>query len=195
MSGTFSMESAIEAASNLKDSVLVLFDSYNKLAAIIELEHAAIKASNLIEIEKIVVDKQAIGAAIESSVTSMRMAASKLAQIHTALTLPPKPHASISDCLGLLADIRESLAANKFGTQVFDHVMNGLKTAFDKFATVKATVQPKVEMNKYLTEKLLHHHQQTFRFWQELAQESVATYGPAGLQKPASAATAFRVKA
>ncbi len=189
-------ENAIEVTSAIKDHVAELSTCYQDLLKMIDSEHAAISRSDLQTIEDIVEHKVALGTRIEEQVNAIKQAGVRTATIYEKIfSTPIIAPISIGAIIDLLVSIRESAQEDGFLFQLFDRVLGGLQNNFRAFKTLREQTEPKIEMNRYLTERLLHHHQESYRFWQGVAQDSQATYDAGGTQKSSVTPPVLRVKA
>lgn len=189
-------ETAIELTSAIKDHVTQLSACYQDLLKMIDAEHAAISRSDLQTIEDIVEHKTAIGANIEAEVTAIRQLGVRTATVYEKVFQTPIiAPISITACYDLLKSIRESIQEDTFVVQLFDRVLSNLDNVIKSFKTLREQTEPKIEMNRYLTERLLHQHQESYRFWQSVAQESQATYDAGGSQRSSTTPPVLRVKA
>jgi hypothetical protein len=83
-----------------------------------------------------------------------------------------------------------------FERGIFNKAAEQLNKVHDQLAETRKQSLPKIEMNHYLTQKLLHQHQASHRFWQELARAASSTYTAEGVvAKSQDATSVFRAKA
>ena len=102
---------------------------------------------------------------------------------------------NVSAMVKALDELCDELRRDGFGNEVLRHVGQGLKAKFSEFSELKEKVQPLMEMNQYLLQRMMVNHHETFRFWQELAAEAMASYTPDGVQKNDPNASIISVEA
>jgi len=94
-----------------------------------------------------------------------------------------------------LQAICERLGADGLAGGVLLHLAGGLSSLVKDFTLLAQKTQPLIEVNKQVCQKLLENYQESFRFWQEVSQETQSTYNASGVQKAKGSSSVLRVKA
>jgi hypothetical protein len=189
-----SAEAIIAVASQLKDQVTGLHQAYVRLPQVIEDEHAAIKAGRIAAVEQTAEAKAQLGAQIEACFGAMRKASDELKAWRARLLGgPERPVVTLRDCVAALEELAASLDGAAFGVQVLKHQTQGLKQLVAEFDGQFKRVQPLIEMNKYVTERMLANHQESYQFWISLVEETESAYNAQGVQKAQGRRSAFKV--
>lgn len=196
MSHHASVEQVISIASRLKEQVQGLFDAYTLLPAVIEKEHRAIKSSDFAEVEAARIEKEILGDKIEHCFSGMTVAGEQLAQYRAGWLEEPKVRpATLKECVQVLADLSQAEAAKDFAGSVLKHLVDGLRTLLEDFEKLYRQVKPVIEGNKYLVQTMLHNFQESYRFWQEIAEKVQTSYTAQGVQSMQGKNSGFKVKA
>ena len=175
-------ESLIPEIVKFRELIESLSKLYSEIIALVDLEHQAIRTSELDEIEVLVRNKQELGDRV--IVVAEEISGSFERVKSSVCSISSESVNEAVDLLGLVELLeRVRLAEEGMEYRVFDHERSKLRKVFDEFKTLNEKYQPKIEMNRYLIRKLLHNHQETFRFWQSIAAESESTYGSTGATK------------
>ena len=188
------IDRVIAAGQEIRAGLSTLGACLNQLVTVVNREHDAIKRSDLIEIEMIALDKDALGERI--SQTSIHIQR-ETAKIREAFGQEFPIVDNSAPTISLVAEWIEQLAGTQAGlkAQLLHHLSGEIRRDLDNLVAIKVNVNPKIEMNKYLISKLLNHHRASIRFWQEINEESSATYGITGTSKTQKQSSILRVKA
>jgi hypothetical protein len=189
------MDKAIEAAAKLKAALSSLLAAYQELLKIIDAEHAAISRSDLVVIEELVLHKDKSALAIQSAIQDIKVIGASLQKLVRDYFKGSEVSVqTIQEVLNAFEPIRQSQDSNIY-LDALNNLLDSSKSIYHKFIELRLVTEPKIEMNRYLTEKLLHHHQLSYQFWQEIDRESSATYQDDGKQKHKVVSPLLRVKA
>ncbi len=192
------MEEVIEIASQIKDQLVSLCDLYCELPSVIEAEHDAIRNSDFDEVRKLTLVKNKIGEDVDTQFSLMCLLTEKLSLRHAAITntLLQKSKASgMHAVVARLEDILECGDSTAMAAQVLGHVIKSLRDQIDVFDAKMLEIQPLVEMNKKVVGTMLESYRDSYRFWQELAEENVSAYSQKGVQKAQGRLSGFAAKA
>ena len=192
------MEEVIEIASKIKDCLVSLCDFYCKLPNLIELEHEFIRNHEFDKVREITMQKNNIGDEIEVQFSVMRGLTERISMKHEAITntlLQNSKASGIRAIIDRLVDIKKCSKQDGMAGQVLDHLIEGLKEKLDLFDAKMIEIQPLVEMNKKVVGTMLTSYRESYRFWQELAEENVSAYSKDGVQKAQGRLSGFAVKA
>lgn len=189
-------EAIIAIASRLKDHVSGLYKAYLRLPEVIQKEHEAIKTGSLAAVEHTCEEKTKIGEDVEVCFNAMRQASEELKSWRRRLMdVPAKNAVTLRDCVDILDELAEHLITESFSVQVLKHQNQGLRALIHEFETQYKRAQPLIEMNKYLTERMLLNHQESYRFWLSIIEETESAYNAQGMQKAQGRHSAFKVTA
>lgn len=197
MSKFTTLEEVITVASKMKEQLQGIHNIYEQMPRLIKKEHAAIKASKIEEVEAIALEKTTLGDKADALFAELRRHAERLVEIYKKVCERPENEitsANISDCISLFEEIAATYRKKGFGGEVFEHVLRGFKEVFRKFVELKKEARPIVERNKYVLSRLIQQRQENYRFWQEVAMETMANYNKEGRQK-AKPASILSIKA
>lgn len=189
------LEKAIEYLSSFQKVLVELRSDYVELLKVVDAEHAAISRSDLQTIESLVQHKASTSEELENHALDIRKIASKLQGFIQDLCRMTLPCASITDVMNMFSTIENYFSESSITRDAFLKILLSTRIIYDEFVDLRRITEPKIEMNKYLTERLLNHHQQSYLFWQEIARESTATYGDDGVQRQKVIAPLLRIKA
>jgi hypothetical protein len=185
---------AIQLAIQTHRSVGAIEDGYSKLLPLLDLEHELIRTSSLAELEQLTITKNALGDAITAAYEDVLRhwdRARSLCQLGNE-----GQRGSIAELIDNLKLLGTKQSFSSLESGVFDKAINNLEQAYERLKSTRKLSLPKIEMNYYLAQKLLRHHQESHRFWQELARESSSTYTAEGtVAKTQDATSVFRAKA
>ena len=176
------LESDVIAIQDICGSLTRISECYGQLLELIDSEHQAISKSYLKEIESLVAEKVSIGDRIMTLGDELIKNYESLVSKMRTREIIPNTKLSIKDFLKFLLNKQKSLFNQKdMICSVLLHELKKLDAIYSKLEELKNVCNPKIEMNQYLVRRLLYHHQETFRFWQNIAIESAATYGSRGI--------------
>jgi len=189
------IEIFIELASRFKDQTEDLHKAYAMLLDVVEREHQAIKTSKISEVEQAGVEKEQVTEFVTRLIEDLQMTSQKIYGAYTELTgktVDATPQ--LSDTIEILEEVKAAVDQQSLSYKVYLHVFDRAKVAVAELLSKHRTLKPKVEMNRYLTETMLHQHQQNFLFWQEVVAESEATYTKKGTRRNDQAAGMLKVQ-
>jgi rhamnogalacturonyl hydrolase YesR len=191
------LETIIALAADLKDSLQGLFDAHARLPEVIEVEHRAVENASLAVLEKTAAEKAALGERIEACVATMRRASTKIAEWHGYVCSDADAHsaATVTATIGLLRDLHRKLGAADFGAAVLEHEINRLEQLHKAFTALHAKISSSLEVNRFVLQKLLAHHQENYRFWRKVDEECNATYSAVGQQNAKGSVSLLSIKA
>lgn len=188
-------ESDVLAVQYFNEVFLKLFRCYKKIHHLIELEHDAISRSCLASIEKITSEKLEIEKTVTSLGASFTNQFENLLRSLRQRKLVSELEISL-DALTrqFLSDKAHEDKKDDFIFEVLRHEFKKLNHTYGQLKDLKKSSQTMLEMNQYLLAKLLHHHRETYRFWQNIAMESEATYGAQGTAKKQSQSASIIIR-
>lgn len=169
-----------------------------ELREIVQLEHELISLRDIEQLENLTQHKIENGLAIESHVQGIQQLGETIRNM-----LPRQDQGysgptsgNLSLLLKDIQDIRGALAVDGLSAQVLDHAIGEFATVSAELQAQRQEIQPKIEMNSYVTQAILNRHREMMRFWQEVSNESCMTYGASGETKgKSSSSSVLRVKA
>ncbi|SME87823.1 hypothetical protein [Pseudobacteriovorax antillogorgiicola] len=181
--------------SRLREFIESLSELYQRTLSLIDTEHQSIQSSDLKAIGETVKAKQSLAEELKTVTDRIGDGFAKVKGYPCLASILEHRGYSHAIDLGLFLSL---LADHTFGDSIEERVLRHecVKTlkVYEKYQDLQKRFQPKIEMNRYLIQKLLYHHQETFRFWQSIAAESEATYGSKGVAKPGPAQATLRVR-
>jgi flagellar biosynthesis/type III secretory pathway chaperone len=189
-------EVIIAVVSSMKDSLSELMDAFSSLPGVIEQEHSAIRQGRLNEVEAACEQKQLIGSRVDAAYAKLAEACGDLHMFWGSICEGggPRP-ATLRGSMDQLQAICERLGADGLAGGVLLHLAGGLSSLVKDFTLLAQKTQPLIEVNKQVCQKLLENYQESFRFWQEVSQETQSTYNASGVQKAKGSSSVLRVKA
>lgn len=185
-------EALIEAASKLKDAVVRLGDAYDLMPPVIEKEHKALRAGDFFEVQAAVDTKENVGARIEECFAELTRACDALAVYADDGQTRP---ATLKECVSFMQALAAAAPADGLASQVLRHQVDGLARVAKEFDERFTKLKPQLEVNRALIATLLHNVQESYRYWQEVAEQVQTAYSPQGVQKTKGRYSAFVSKA
>ncbi len=140
------------------------------LAEVLALEMDAIKRSDLQKVEEITIEKLRIGNQIIEDSEKIEYLIQQMSSQDSG-----EIASGITDLLRII-DSRMIELSDEAAREVLDTLKMSVKILVEK----RKLLQPKIEGNIYLTQKLLQNHRETQVFWQSLVAESESVYGKSG---------------
>ncbi len=169
-----------------------------ELRQIVQLEHELISLRDIDQLESLTQDKIENGLAIERHVQGIQQLGET---IRNMLPRQDQSHdgptsGNLSLLLKDIQAVRGGLAVEGLPAQVLDHAIGEFAVVSNELQDQRQEIQPKIEMNSYVTQAILNRHREMMRFWQEVSNESCMTYGASGETKgKSSSSSVLRVKA
>jgi hypothetical protein len=198
-------ESVIELAAQLKAEASKLYDAYMLSPQLIEKEHRAIKAGDINAVQAVGDEKAAAAELVEAAFHAMNLVSEQIARAEAAVFDTPRRRlTTLKEAIAALEAIAAHLATDPdaqaaglsaLGVQVLRHQLGGLAQVQKAFDEKIPAVKPMIEANKHLLQLMLESYQESYRFWQQVAEETTASYNAQGLQKAAGRNSGFRAKA
>lgn len=191
------IENVVGIIKDMSEHGKVLKQFFSDLREIILQEHEAIKAHQIDAVEELTRQKLEVGQLIENKVQILQQRSENFRDIYTryfpdAESVGQIQLSQVTIWLEtFLEQCPEMLQKNNL-RQVTKEFKNTVTDLLQK----RTEVQPKIEMNSYLTKKLLNRQRELIRFWQDVANEAAMTYGASGETKGQTTSTSvLRVKA
>lgn len=189
----------VETASNLKDALSGLVESFQLILPAIENEHNAIKSGDITIIETACIEKSVISNRIEALHLDLRAATQTIHKQHGAMCERSMRLESIQDCVAMLEDLSEAIVAaspqDRLTADLLQHLTTRIRRLTVEFEEAAARAKPKIEQNRYVVQTLLRNYQESYRFWVDLAAESQSTYSAKGVQKASNVGSTLVVRA
>lgn len=185
------LERLIEAAAHLKDAVTELGNAYDAMPAVIEKEHRAIRSSDFMAVQDALGAKENAGARVEECFGALMRASENLARLSHDGSRPK----TLKECVAVLTGIVAKTTDEGIGAQVLRHQVEGLAKVVAEFDARFLKVKPMIEANRALVQTMLHNMQESYRFWQEVAEQVATAYNAQGVQKTQGRNSGFTVKA
>lgn len=190
------LEKAISIASRIKDALVQMSLSYSQLPEIIRREHQSIKKSDLIDVEEIAEEKLKMALEIEANFNLLGQLSGELGRVASAMIsnydFSPS---TVSECIEVMETIAENYQEKGFGAQVFEHVLSGIRAAFDELKSLKLKSQPVIEQNRAILQRIMVARQENLRFWQEISAAVLAPYDGQGKKRKSTSTSVLNVKA
>jgi hypothetical protein len=175
------------------------------LPQLIEKEHRAIKAGDILAVQAVGADKADAADRVEAAFHAMSLVSEQIARTEAAvLDAPRRRLVTLKESIAALEGVATHLATapdaqaaglSALGVQVLRHQLGGLAQVQKAFEEKIPAVKPMIEANKHLLQLMLESYQESYRFWQQVAEETTASYNAQGLQKAAGRNSGFRAKA
>ena len=186
------LEPIIELMLHVQKALRLLVAHYARLERVIDKEHAFIGKSDLLKLEGLLPEKEAVGNAI-------------LEQSGKLLKLQRNARSLIGDKISSdgLKGLME--AFTKVGEEtrgevglrpgVVTRLERELRNDYQEFEQLFKKVHPRVEQNGYILSKLLKREQRLQRIWQETMEASEGVYDQKGHQNHQNPCSVLQVKA
>ena len=165
---------------------------YESVIDIIEEEHENVRYSRLEKLELLTLKKIELGDLIKSETQSLFTIFRKVRELMCSSCSGQSPDPV--DLSELVEQLKALEITDTLEGKVFDFEIGKLSSALLEFKNIKKKYQPKVEMNRYVINKALKNHRETFCFWQSIASESESIYGSKGVAKSKPLDPILRVK-
>ncbi|NRA67068.1 MAG: flagellar protein FlgN [Pseudobacteriovorax sp.] len=177
-----------------QDAVIDVNSSLDDLLTVIEEEKKAIEASDINLVEQALERKLEVEADSRSRSLQLTLAFQKLVEYLRSQGMIGESPLGLTELWQEEFELQNTKSENLFEEKLFFHEWKKTKEVFQRFKVAYENCQIKIEANKYLIEKLLNHHRETYRFWQGIISESQATYGAKGLPKDQVATSTLTIK-
>ena len=192
------LEKVVDALSQLKEQLASMSACYSALKPVVIEEHAAIKAHDIKAVGAIFDKKNELSIKIESSFHKVFSLCEAISELHHEIC-----HSNSDKKLEISRNIREVCDRAReivefdksFAAEVLQHVLSGVENEINYFDELMKDVQPHIEENKYLLEKLTINYRASYQFFQEVAEQTTSSYDKSGVQKPKGRYSAFSAKA
>ena len=135
-------------------------------------EEEAVVAHDISALEKIGAEKQALLGCLEAGIQYASQRCHELDPGKPA----PKSFTQMKACIeGLVDDSTGTQAARPLAA-----LSQGILAKLDALIESYSDIKPQIEKNRFIIARLLHHHQQSYRFWSELKKENSSNYNAKG---------------
>ena len=191
------IESLIAFVSDAKEGIEALKEIYSKLPALLMQEHSAIQQRDIAALEALGETKAQIAESMENLGLEVKKSVRLISQFHSnVFELDESPtEFKLSDTCHYISELIEHFERDGFATQVLKHINERLDKLIQDFLQMERENRPLIEASKYLIQKLLQHNQQMYRFWTEVAQETMSNYNDKGIKRSSGQASLLNVKA
>jgi hypothetical protein len=173
--------------------VLSLKSAFNAMIEFIDAEHEHIRNANLAGLEVVGAQKAEVGTEIEMSVKAIREMQSELSKEYSVELSDVEVPENLSGLMVVFSRMIEVKGLR--GSRETERDLNTLEEAIEECLAMRQEYAPKLQQNKYLVERMLHIHQENYRFWQGVINESEATYTPYGARKGDARNSLLKVQA
>lgn len=189
------IEKLVSDLGAIQELAVSLHQQLEAVEKILDDEEAAIGTSDLKSIEAIVPKKESCGQGIEKLTQKLKSAIAGLRNYPQFAGLRSKEGLDVSEFIQRLEQLQAQVGEQReLASQVLDYMMSKTRESCISLRERRYILQPKIEANAYLVRRLLHHHHETFRFWQNLAQETEAVYGAEGKTKAQNGHSMLEIK-
>lgn len=175
----------IEQINQLSLGLIDLKDRYKELMPIVAEEHRLLKNSDLDGLEKLVQHKSLVCDQIVKITMAICHKGSDPSQ--------DGKRATLEDIIANLSKIPCNVDGIK--QKIIDYSLRDIRKISDELRVFRNITQQKVEMNIYLTRKLLDHHRKVYDLWNDVAEKSAGVYSPSGQHSSTDITPVLRVKA
>jgi flagellar biosynthesis/type III secretory pathway chaperone len=149
----------------LETQLLALESHLGLLHALIQEEHVAISQHDLLKVEQCCRDKEALLKKIEGLKNLTQT-------IFYSIGSPDR------SAYGSSVALQELLALLK--QQKHDYSLNKIELSVQNIRSQYVALQKDIKKNKIILEKMIENHQESYRFWLEITQESNSFYTAKG---------------
>ena len=153
---------------------------------IFELEEQAVIRHDIENLETVGAKKHELLSGLQNSLANV---VSFCGQLSDSQKPSAKSFSEIKDYLELY--LKDSSYKNGLVIELTKRLIRSLNKLIDLYRDIK----PKIEKNRFIIARLLHHHQESYRFWSELKKENSSNYNSRGTRKNQSTISQLFAKA
>jgi len=187
------LESVVELASTMRDVVTALYEAFAQMPVMIEQEHEAIRSGKLSNVEQVMAQKVALGEVIEAQHMELKRICDRLS-LWCQMNLGSSRFQNMSQVVDAFDAIVLASPERSLHRQVIAHLAKAIRTRLEQFSAAAKAAKPSLEVNRIVVEKAIRNHQESWRFWQNVAAESSATYNATGVPTPAGNGSILQVR-
>jgi len=178
------MTLVINDSTELIENAIMLNDLYLELPLIIEAEHEAISGRNFAKIDEIGKSKSEVGDKIDSAFLEHKQHLDSIDRHHFSLFDSRwNGKKGVFSSVEMLKTIESSMSDGELETAVLSRNIEKLDDALTKFRKNFEEIQPELEKNRVVIEKMIKSQQESYRFWTEIAKEESSSYDASGSRK------------
>ena len=190
------IEIMVNAVSEMTQCLELIQRDYLRMQNIIKIERDLIAKRDLDAHEGQVKQKTSVGSSIVERAEKM-MSLWRRIKTMTAPTDLNKPQ-EVTTLSDLISHIQAWINGNEgsdVSLKILTHAVEKLKNRLDSFADIRKSVNPEIEANAYLVERLLKRHRDFRRFIQHEIDGSSSVYNAKGFQSSKDPLPMLRVRA
>lgn len=185
---------------SLRQHLGELAGQLSAFSALLKLEYQVIGEHNIQKLEKVCHDKAVVADKIDHLYVLLKAKVDSLGEIMQ------KPRASSSQDPSCLSSLQQLLQAyHKELKSDFPENSPALYPLKRQIAQLEVVIgqcqrdfeqlKPEVEKNRFILARLLHNHQESYKFWQTTVTEASSSYDKTGLRRGPEAISQFHTKA
>lgn len=184
----------IELTQKLIESVVRMRASYGAFPALIEEEHAMIRAHTYTDrLEAVCLEKTMLSAAVTECFEEMQQITHQLFTIwgdvdcEGVASFP----GDLTNCVQMLEGIHAAISERQteLAAGVLSLQISRLREELDAFKELASKVKPQLEVNKLALTGIVRSYQDSTRLLFEMAEQAQATYSPQGTPSKSSEAS------
>lgn len=190
MGDNLHIDELIATVSGFKNYIQELVGLYDQVPTLLEGDKKALAASDLSELEALGARKLAIAETIEAVFNQLNRSIQDIER--SSREIPGMPRLmspfTLSSTMEWLVKLGATLKRDGFAAQVYLHIVNAAGEMATQLLTKHNDMRPALEANRYMMEKVLAFKQESYRFWQDVANVSMSGYNSQGTQTTATTA-------
>lgn len=149
-------------------------------------EEKAVIQHDILSLEKVGAKKHELLSGLQESLSNLVYFCSQLSESQN-ISL-----SSFTEIKDYLTDFIKQIVAKN---QVLVELLSKIIRSLDQLISLYQEIKPKIEKNRFIIARLLHHHQESYRFWSELKKENSSNYNSRGAKKNQSTISQLFAKA
>ncbi|MFK7873925.1 MAG: hypothetical protein AB8C84_12300 [Oligoflexales bacterium] len=167
-------EQAVKSLLKMQKNLESAFKQCHELSAVMKQEHRAISVHNLNEVEALVSQKESSADALQTVVQDLL--ADLLALGEDAL--PERFELSLG--LKIFEHIEAALFDDDLQSKTARYLLRECRKDLEQVLEVADRLRFDIHQNMVVLERMMDHHQESYRFWQTIAAEEGSQYGDRG---------------
>ena len=176
----------IAILSDFSQFLVELRDRYKELLPLVSEEHRLLQSSDLSALENLTKTKTQVC----DQIIKLTLNVQKFGQ--DLFPENPEPLRNISE---IVESLEEKFNIEGLKQHVVSHLIREIKLNLGEMKRLRDHSQSKIEMNIYLTKKILNHHRKAYELWNDVAEKSAGVYTPAGQHSNRDISPILRIKA
>lgn len=136
-----------------------------------------------------------VGLAKQEFLDSLKKSLERSAELFASLQQDKELPKSFSEMKNKLNEFVTLTSESTLHDRGLFQLTNKIKQSLESLIALYSEIKPKIEKNRFIIARLLHHHQESYRFWSELKKENSSNYNSKGAKKSQSTISQVFAKA